>query len=285
LPSKKVLKSRIKSVTTTKQIIKAMDMVAASKLQMYKARLDSARPFYTEAMRIASNLGKCANTQGNVFVSPREVKRAAYIVISSDRGLCGGYNANVSEAALLHMGALAGKPEVKILAVGLRGRDFFRRRGKKIHSVYPDVSETALYEDAVSLGEKLSGMFVSGESDETYLAYTHFNSVLQYTPTIIKLLPIGDGKEPPYVADAMKYETGAAAYVSRAVPMYLSAVLYGALLESASCEQATRMVCMNSATKNAEEIIDGLTLQYNRKRQAYITQEINEIVGGLNIIK
>ena len=280
MPSKKIIKRRIISVKATKQIVKAMDMVAASKLQKIKVKLKSARPMFEEANRIIEVLKSCEDTVENIFVVPREVKNIAYVVISSNRGLCGSYNISISQAALSHMNERATE---HILAIGVRGRDYLRRRGKNIVKLYKDISETAFYTDAEYISRKLIELYTSGKVDEVYVAYTRFDSVMSYTPCVVKVLPIGDGSQPTHRSDAMQYEPNAGAFLTHAIPTYLSSFIYGAILESNSCEQASRMISMNSATKNASEIIDDLTLLYNRKRQADITQEINEIVSGASV--
>ena len=284
MPSKKIIKRRIISVKATKQIMKAMDMVATSKLQKAKLRLVAARPLFEESSRIINVLKNCPDTAENIFVKPRKVKNTAYVVITSNRGLCGSYNAAVSQKALTHMNE--NECENKhILAIGARGRDYLRRRGKNILEVYKDASETALYPDAEEIGKKIIELYTSGQVDEVYVAYTHFDSVMSYTPCVVKVLPIGDGTPPSNRSDAMQYLPNAEAFLNQAVPRYLNSFLFGALLEAFSSEQASRMISMNSATKNASEIIDDLTLLFNRKRQADITQEINEIVSGASVSK
>ena len=282
MPSKKIIKRRIVSVGSTRQIMKAMDMVAASKLQKIKMRLVAARPLFEETNRIIGAFKNCEGTAENIFVKPREVKNTAYVVISSNRGLCGSYNISVSQKALTHMNE---RENEHILAIGAKGSDYLRRRGKNILRLYKEISENALYTDAKDVGKELMELFESGKVDEVYVAYTHFDSVMSYTPCVVKVLPIGDGSAVSHRSDAMHYEPNAEDFLSHAIPSYLGSFIYGAILESSSCEQASRMVSMNSATKNASEIIDDLTLMYNRKRQADITQEINEIVSGASVSK
>jgi len=280
MPSKKIIKRRIVSVSSTRQIMKAMDMVAASKLQKMKMRLVAARPLFEETNRIIDAFKNCEDTAENVFVKPREVKSTAYVVISSNRGLCGSYNISISLKALTHMNE---RKNEHVLAIGAKGSDFLRRRGKNILQLYKGMSENALYTDAEDIGKELIRLYESGKVDEVYVAYTHFDSVMTYTPCVIKVLPIGNGPPVSQSGGDMHYEPDAEAFLNHAVPSYLSSFIYGAMLESSSCEQASRMISMNAATKNASEIIDNLTLMYNRKRQADITQEINEIVSGASV--
>ena len=284
MPSKKIIKRRIKSVGTTKHIMKAMDMVAASKLQKNKAKLNVSRPLFQESQRIIDTLKACENATENIFIKPRPVKNVAYVVISSDRGLCGGYNTNVAQAAYNHMKD-SGADE-QIIAFGSKGRDYFRRRRKKVVQTYPNVSEAKFYESAEVISNVLLSMYLSEKVDEVYVAYTYFESALSYLPKVVKILPLSEeGHEPEFRADSMKYEPNVEHFLTHAIPAYLNAFLYDAMLESGSSEQASRMVSMDSATKNATEIIDDLTLMFNRIRQAHITQEITEIVSGANVTK
>ena len=285
MPSMKQIKRRITSVSSTKQIMKAMDLVAASKLQKAKARLDVVRPLYQDIRGIMDDIQAGQGTEDNAFIKKRAVKNIAYVVITSDRGLCGGYNLNVSKEALAFMNA-NDAPE-KIISIGSKGNDFFRRRGKNVIHRIGCSTETAFYLDAEQIGALLVKMYLMGEVDEVYVVYTHFETILAHVPTVFRLLPVGsgqpqDGKTKP---DHVIYDPDANTFMTYAVPMYMKLFLYGAMIESVVCEQASRMTSMDAATRNAEEIIDDLTLVYNRKRQGAITQEITEIVSGANALK
>jgi len=282
MPSRKAIKRRIGSVKTTRQIVKAMDMVAGTKLQKVKRWLYAARPQAEESKRMLDQLKVCEEAAEHVFFQEREGKRAAYAVISSDRGLCGSYNSNIGNAALRHMEAHGF--EEQIFAIGLRGREFFNRRDKNIVRWYQEISETAFYEDARMIADTLIAHFLAGEVDEVYVAYTHFATVLTHEPQIVRVLPLGAAGDVAVEEDfAMRYHPDLKTILDYAVPACLSAMLYSALLESAASEQASRMISMEAATKNATEIIDDLSRMYNRKRQAYITQEITEIIGGAEV--
>lgn len=312
MPSKKIIKRRITSVKATKQIMKAMDMVAATKLQKVKGRVELARPLFNASCGVVEKLQSSPGAADNVFVKPRPVKGTCYLVMSGDRGLCGSYNNNIVEKALAHM---RGRENEQIIAIGTKGRDALRRRGKQVlashadisekidylgfmHSLQsetsaereidsilsgPNVAETALYKDAEYIAGILIDLYKSGKVDEVYVVYTHFESVLSYRPELVRVLPLGGGEATS--GKEMNYEQDVDAFFDHATPLYLSAFVYSAMLESACCEFAARMTSMNSATKNAGEIIDKLTLVYNRRRQADITQEINEIVGGASVTK
>ena len=283
----KAIKKRISSVNNTKKIMKAMDLVAASKLQKAKSRLDDVRPL-CDNIKLVMNGIKAGLSRGEeiAFGEEREVKNIVYIVLTSDRGLCGGYNANVSKEALACMNSNEGTQE-KIITVGSKGWEFFRRRNKNVISKSLGASETTTFEDAEVIGTQIATMYTSGEIDEAYLVYTHFETVLSHVPRVEKILPVRaqDNDESANVVVEMSYDPDVSTFISYAVPMYLNVTIYGAMMEAAVCEYASRMTSMDAATRNAAEIIDDLTLDYNRKRQSMITQEITEIVSGANALK
>jgi len=280
MPSMKAIKRRISSVTTTKQVMKAMDMVAAAKLQKAKAQLDDARPFVEEARRAIDDVRDYKDASESDFIKPREIKNSAFLVIAGDSGLCGSYNSNVLTRALEQMDK---KNEV-VIAIGTRGRDFLRRFKKNIIETF-SISESVSYDNARHLAAMLLMMYEAGEIDEIYVVYTRFETALSQVPKVIKALPAGGDPEDGYSFSKIQFESGVITYLESAIPMYLSAIIYGALVESSTSEQAARMVNMDSAVNNAAELIDDLTLIRNRKRQALITQEINEIVNGVNTLK
>jgi F-type H+-transporting ATPase subunit gamma len=309
--------------------MKAMNMVAASKLQKSKAKLNISRPLFEESERIINMLRVCGNTSENIFIKPRPVKSAAYVVISSNRGLCGGYNTNVASTAFNHIKEHG--VDTQILAFGSKGRDYLKRRGEEILRSYPNISESGYYVSAEMIGSELISMYLSGKVDAVYVAYTYFESALSYVPKIAQILPLykepyngeerRSGKERRVgedrrntedtfkgeerrkhelhcngdrrkgkdrrcsTSDSMQYEPDVEHFMESAVPLYVNAFIYDAMLESDSSEQASRMISMDAATKNATEIIDDLTLMFNRIRQSHITQEINEIVSGANATK
>jgi len=282
----KAIKKRISSVNNTKKIMKAMDLVAASKLQKAKARLDDVRPLYDNIKLVMDGIRKGVGSVEDVpFTEAREVKNIAYIILTSDRGLCGGYNANVSKEALACMKSNEDAAE-KIIAVGAKGWEYFRRRGKEVIARHAGASEATTFENAEHIGSRIASMYTSGEIDEAYLVYTHFETVLTHVPRSEKLLPIRmDSDEDGGSSIEMSYDPDIHTFISYAVPMYLNVTIYGAMMESAVCENASRMTSMDAATRNAGEIIDNLTLEYNRKRQGMITQEITEIVSGANALQ
>jgi len=285
MASLKAIKKRITSVNNTKKIMKAMNLVAASKLQKAKARLDHVRPLFTDLTHVMETIKQGLNPKEKIaFAEVREVKSIAYIILSGDRGLCGSFNTNVSKEALAFINANSGKKE-HIIAVGSKANDYFKRRGKNIITKYPAASEASAFADAETLGAQVANMFLTGEVDEVYAIYTHFESILAHVPHIVKLLPIRSESsvEQEHQLD-MIYDPDAKTFIEHAVPMYMNITLYGAMMESAVCELSSRMTSMDAATRNATDIIDDLTLEYNRKRQGIITQEITEIVTGANAL-
>jgi len=284
MASMKAIKKRITSVNNTKKIMKAMNLVAASKLQKAKARLDDIRPMYSDIKKVMENIKSGFSDEMNIpFAETREVKNILYLILTSDRGLCGSFNATVSKEGLAYVDANKEK-DAKIIAVGSKGWDYFRRRGKEIIHRCEAASEASSFADAEILGNKVAEMYSSGEVDEVYIIYTHFESVLTHIPYIEKLLPLklASGDKADTSSEIMSYDPDINTFITHAVPMYLNITIFGAMMESAVCEQASRMTSMDSATRNATDILDDLTLEYNRKRQGMITQEITEIVSGAN---
>ena len=282
------IKRRIRSVGSTQQITKAMNLVAASKLQRAKNRLESARPFAEETMRVMTHIVGSSKGLSHPLLNERPVQNTAIILISGDRGLCGGYNTNISKEALRLWESL---PNPRLIVVGSKGRDYFRRRKKKAVRAYTGISEKPFYEDAAEIGHYTLDLFQSREVDEVYLVYTQFNSTISHTPTVKKLLPVdteplqtGVTEDKPRDLAVMNYEPDEETVLGQVIPKYINTVIYGALTAASTCEQAAAMTSMDAATKNAEEMIDKLTLQYNRARQGSITQELTEIVAGANVL-
>lgn len=275
------IKRRIKSVNSTKQITKAMELVASSKMKKARERLEKTRPYFNAVRDAVSDI--VSNTKGvsNEFITPREIKNTAYIVISADRGLAGGYNANVIKAAAQHM---EGKENASVIAIGQKSRDFFRKRKYNLLGEFTHISEDPQYSDAQNVGRLSLDLYKQGLVDEVYLVYTEFLSTISYNPKVIKLLPLepkeAEVQEKTGSKELMSYEPSPEAVLSYLIPKYIDSTIYGTLIESSASYQSATKVAMENATDNAEEMIDKLQLQYNRARQASITQEITEIVGG-----
>ncbi|WP_341875797.1 ATP synthase F1 subunit gamma [Defluviitalea saccharophila] len=281
------IKRRIKSVHSTSQITKAMKLVSTAKMQKARKNLEETRPFFLTMQKTISSIVHGSRGISHPYIKEREVKNTMYIVMASDRGLAGGYNANVCKQALQHMGQ---KQNVKFIVIGKKARDFFTRRKYNIHEAHLGISENPRYSHAARVGETVLDLYMKEEIDEVYLVYTAFKSTIQQVPTVKKVLPV-DVSEFNEVKDSkeedtlMSYEPSPEGVLEHVIPKYINSIIYGAMVESAASEQGARMTAMDSATENAMDIIDRLTVEYNRARQASITQEITEIVGGSEALK
>ena len=275
--SSKEIKNRIRSMQSTRQITKAMEMVAASKLRRAQAQVLSARPYFET---LSDNIDQIVETNQeftSAYLTSRPVKKTAWIVIAGDRGLAGGYNSNVLKLAHSRM---EGK-DVTVLPVGKKAADFFRSRNCEILTDSYAEAEDVSVGDCFSMAKLLCKQYLAGDVDEVYVAYTNFISVLSQVPAALQILPLlrQDSEEKAAAGDIL-YEPDSSTVFDAIIPEYVGGMLYGALCESRAAEQAARRTAMDSATKNADEMIEDLSLKYNRARQAAITQEITEIVAG-----
>ena len=275
--SSKEIKNRIRSMQSTRQITKAMEMVAASKLRRAQARVLSSRPYFETLYAAVNEIVDNNQDFSSVYLSKRPVKKTAWIIIAGDRGLAGGYNSNVLKLALSEM---EGK-EAAVLPIGKKAADFFRSRGFTFLSEQYAQAEDVSVGDCFSIAKLLCNQFAAEEFDEVRIAYTNFVSVLSQTPATLQLLPLlrQETTATPTQNDIL-YEPDCVTVFDTIIPEYVGGMIYGALCESRAAEQAARRTAMDSATKNADEMIDDLSLKYNRARQAAITQEITEIVAG-----
>ena len=283
----KDIKRRIKSVQSTMQITKAMELVASSKMRHAKERALGARPYFNALYQTITHLAGATRGSESVYTRPREVKNSLYIVIAGDRGLAGGYNANVVR---LVTGSGLKPEDVRIFAVGRKGRDALARKGYEIAADHSDVINEPLYSDAMEITRELLSLFEKQEIGEIYLAYTSFKNTVSQIPRFMKLLPVdteaaelkgdagGEGLKPDLLL--MNYEPDETEVLDAIIPKYVSSLIYGAFLEAVASENGARMTAMDSATNNAEEMIEKLSLQYNRARQGSITQELTEIIAG-----
>ena len=279
------VKRRIKSVNSTKQITKAMEMVSTAKLRRARQRVEKTRPYFNTIKETVQDIFASTRGMKHPFVSTREIKKTCYIVITGDRGLSGGYNANVIKTAVTHM---ADKPARSVVAVGTKGRDYFRNRKYNLDGEFLQISEDPNYGDAKRISKLVLQLYENKLIDEVYLVYTQFVSTISQKPEMIRLLPLSGEKKVKEKGKALEYvsyEPSPEAVLDYVIPKYIESTIFGALVESSASEQGARRVAMESATDNAEEMIDDLTLLYNRARQAAITQEIAEIVGGAEALK
>ena len=271
--STKEIKNRIRSMESTKQITKAMEMVAASKLRKTQDQANRVRPYYQTLYSTIQSIAGSA-VEDLPYLDDRSGKKTLFVVVAGDRGLAGGYNSNVMKLVLSHM---QGKDAV-VLPVGKKALDYFRSHNANILDDSYGYVEDISVGDCFTVSKLLCKAYLSGEADEVFLVYTQFNSVLSQTATAMQMLPLE--AEPAGGQSMMEYEPDSETVLSAIIPEYLGGIFYGALCESRASEQAARRTAMDSATQNAEEMIDHLSLQFNRARQAAITQEITEIVAG-----
>ena len=278
--STKDIKNRIRSMESTKQITKAMEMVAASKLRQAQNRITASRPYFEILSNTISDIVATNRDFTSPYLRKREGNRVLFVVIAGDRGLAGGYNSNILK---LVMAEIQGK-DAMVLPIGKKAVDYFKNKNiPALTDKYAEAAEVSIG-DCFSISKQLSKAFLAGEFDEVYVAYTNFVSVLSQVPDSMKLLPL---KKEDIASEADQtrqcvtvYEGEPEEVFAAIVPEYLGGVLYGALCESRAAEQAARRSAMDSATQNADEMIADLSLKFNRARQAAITQEITEIVAG-----
>jgi len=301
----KIINKRIRSVRATQQITKAMKMVAASKLRRAQARLLSARPYAGKLSELLGHLA-ASGLDGHPLFAARPVKRRLYVVVTSDKGLAGAYNMNVIKLAQAALdGARRDGLEVAVYAVGRKARDFFGKRGYTMYESHADFGGDASADKAKRVGDRCEAAFMAGEFDEVRLVYARFVSTLTQRPTDQPLLPVAPpGAAPvvvaapakgaaPATARAATHEAASTDYIweparvsllGALLPLYMRNRVYLALCEAFASEHGARMASMSAATENAGELIDALTLRRNRERQATITQELSEIVGGANAL-
>lgn len=278
------IRRRIKSVRSIEQITKAMKMVAAARLRKAQERAYASQPFTEKILEV---LGTVANSRLDVthpLLAKREIKKTAYLILSADKGLAGAYSSNLMKEALA---AMEGKPkeEISIIAVGRKAKEYFSRRSYQIEREYLGFSERPTYEHATRIAAEVSADFTAGLYDEVYLVYTYFRSPINQHPTHLKLLPAQAPQAAEEAARDFIFEPSAESVLTVLLPRYLETVIYGGLMQAAASELGSRMTAMGSATDNAEELIHKLVLNYNKVRQATITREISEIVGGAEALK
>jgi F-type H+-transporting ATPase subunit gamma len=282
------IRRRIKSVKNTQQITKAMKMVSAAKLKRAQDRVTAARPFANKMVQV---LGELANRIGDDFNHPlldaRGDEKYLLVLITADKGLCGGFNTNLTKAGQLFLRENAGK-QVDILAVGRKGRDFFRRRGATMAGEYLGVTGKGqvVFSEAAEIAADIVKRFTEDETiDKVFIIYNEFKTVMQQKVVVDQILPVSAGAEteaaePTESKVDYLYEQPPAEMFGGLLPRLIETRVFRALLESVASEQGSRMTAMESATKNAGELISSLTLNMNRIRQAKITNEIIEVVSG-----
>lgn len=275
----KDIKRRIKSVESTRQITKAMELVASSKLRKAKEKADNSKPFFNTLYDTMREIASSDNTFNSIYTKNRENKVTLLVVIGGDRGLAGGFNANVLKMAQQRYDELKKKGEVVILPVGRKSVEYFEKRNFKIMTRYENISENLTIYGAMSIADKIIDVYNKGKIDRVELFYTDCISPLVQEAKNIPLIPL-DIEPDKEFKGLTRYDPSPEAVFDSIIPRYLAGVLFGAVVNSFAAEQAARRTAMENATDNANEMINDLSLMYNRARQAAITQEITEIVGG-----
>ena len=281
------IKQRKSSVQSTQQITKAMKLVSTVKLQKARNHAEQTNPYFNHMYQTVSSMLARSGNMNHPYLNPGDSKKKAIIVISSNRGLAGGYNSNIVK---LLTGSDLPKEEIKVYAVGRKAKETLERKGYEIVSDYSDIMEGPTYSDAMKIAREVLDAYTKGEIGEIYLAYTHFKNTVSHIPTLIKMLPVemdeseGSEHSESDTKTLMNYEPNEEEALNMIIPKYVTSLFYGALVEAVASENGARMQAMDSATNNAEELISDLTLKYNRARQSNITQELTEIIAGAEAI-
>lgn len=298
MASMRDIKRRKASIQSTSQITKAMKLVSTVKLQKAKGHAEETKPYFNKMYETVAGMLAKSGGAGNPYVREKggdAPKKKGVILITSNRGLAGGYNSNIVK--LVAQGDFR-REDTVIYPVGRKGLESLRRLGYTCEGDYSEVINKPQFGDAVSIGKTVIHALESGELDEVYLAYTVFKNTVTQIPTLIKILPFDEADVKALQSDVssekeqktgavalMNYEPEEEETLGYIIPLYMNSLIFGALVESVASENGARMQAMDSATNNAEEMIDTLGLQYNRARQAAITQELTEIVAGASAIE
>ncbi len=292
MASMRDIKRRKESVQSTGQITKAMKLVSSVKLQKAKVGAEVSKPYFDTMYNTVAGMIAKSGQMSHPFLQKSQSEKKAVILITSNRGLAGGYNSNVVK--LVTKDERFHTDNTVIYPVGIKGRDSLARLHYTLVGDYSEAINEPLYSDASEIGKEVLSKFVQGEIGEIYLAYTIFKNTVVQIPTLIKLLPIDAedivsemediSEDPIDKITLMNYEPEPEEALNAIVPKYINSLIYGGLVESHASENGARMQAMDSATSNAEEMISDLSLKYNRARQASITQELTEIIAGASAI-
>ncbi len=285
MASMRDIKRRKESIQSTGQITKAMKLVSTVKLQRAKSRAENSLPYFNYMYQAVSSMLKKSSNLSHPYLNAGDSKKKAIIVVTSNRGLAGGYNSNIIK---LVTGSGIPKEDAVIYAVGRKGRDTLARRGYTIKADYSEAMNEPMFKDAIDIGREVLEAFANNEVGEIYLAYTVFKNTVSHIPTLLKVLPVEMPTEQEEEAEPdlvlMNYEPEAEEALNLIIPKYINSLIYGALVQALASENGARMQAMDSATNNADEMIADLSLEYNRARQSSITQELTEIIAGANAI-
>ncbi len=299
------IKQRKSSIQSTQQITKAMKLVSTVKLQKARAHAESANPYFNYMYETVTDMISRSGNVSHPYLKAGSSPKKAVVVISSNRGLAGGYNSNIVK---LVTGSGFSREDVKVYAIGRKARESLERKGYEITEDYSNIMDGPEYADAAAICKEILTAYTDGEIGEIYLAYTHFKNTVSHVPTLMKLLPVeagastgktvgsdvvdqsdagnvaAEGAGQKKTQTLMNYEPSEEEALDRIIPKYVTSLFYGALVEAVASENGARMQAMDAATNNAEEMIGDLTLKYNRARQGSITQELTEIIAGAEAI-
>ncbi len=288
MASVKDIKGRIKSINSTKQITNAMKLVSTAKLTKSKQAVIKTRPYFQKVQSTILSIAQNSAGMKSPLLQANESDKKAYVVLESDRGLAGGYNANVTKLVMNHV---SDKEKTHMVAVGKKAKEQLKARGFDIAKELVGMTADPTYQDATHIANHIIEVFGKGEVGEVYIAYTTFKSTIQQEPTMIRLLPVDISgfevktQDEESLPDLLLYEPSQEEVLDYLVSRYVSSVIYGAMIESSASEQGARMTAMDAATENANDMIAKLDIEANRARQAAITQELSEIVGGAEALK
>lgn len=283
MASMREIKRRRGSIQSTQQITKAMKLVSTVKLQKARMRAENSKAYFQYMYQTVTSMLKKAGNIEHPYLQKGQSDKVGIVVVTSNRGLAGGYNANVVR---MITGGTISKENMRLYVVGKKAMDSLGKKGYEIAGDYSDMIEEPNFADAKALGETLLSDFEKGEIGEIYVAYTEFKNTVTHIPKMVKLLPIEsvEEEEKEAVLTPMNFEPSEEEAIGLLVPKYMTSILFGAFVESVASENGARMQAMDAATNNAEEIISSLELQYNRARQGAITQELTEIIAGAEAI-
>ena len=286
MASMRYIKRRKSSIQSTQQITKAMKLVSTVKLQKAKLHAEATDPYFNHMYQTVTSILARSGNINHPYLTRGASDKIAVVVITSNRGLAGGYNANVTKLVTNNQDILP-KDRVEVFCIGSKGRETLERYGYSIKEDHSAIMESPAYEDAAAVCERVLDEFTRGEIGEIYLAYTHFKNTVVHVPKLMKLLPVEFSEEEISATDdklIMNYEPNVEEALNLIIPKYVTSIFYGALVEALASENGARMQAMDSATSNAEDMISDLSLKYNRARQGSITQELTEIIAGAEAI-
>ena len=286
MASMKDIKRRKDSIQSTEQITKAMKLVATVKLQKARVRAEKAKPYFDHMYETVNSMLSRSGNINHKYLKAGESNKKAVIVITGNRGLAGGYNNNVTK--LLTKDENFSKENTVVYVIGRKGKETLNRFGYEIKDDYSEVVNEPLYKDAMEICEKVLEAYEAGEFGELYIAYTKFKNTVSHIPTMMKVLPVNKTEDENMSESEklvlMNYEPDEEDVLDLIIPKYVSSLIYGAVIEAVASENGARMAAMDSATSNADEMIEELSLMYNRARQSSITQELTEIIAGAEAI-